>query len=308
MRIGIFGDIHARFKAPRSRVDNWFDVQYGKFMQALTIFKEEGCELILQPGDFFDSPKPVYQVVSTYLRALEQSGLLCLTVLGQHDVYYHDVADPRRTPTDVLAAATVAYILLPGKPVRSGNVQVYGASWGQEAESVKRKGDNVYILVAHAHVGNRPLFAGHDLPSPVDYATKHSGYDLIVLGDYHYTFTATVGSTKVINCGCLMRMRNTPDERKHQPSVAVYDTETRQLELHPLSIQDADKVFVDRVVEDHKPSEELEAFLTHLKKSGEIGTSFLDNLNSLMDKENASDELRSVVSRILETVGIKDEA
>ena len=307
MKIGIFGDVHIRVKGPRSRTDDWFSTQLVKFICALDFFKSHGVEIIIQPGDFFDSPRPVYKAISTYMGELIRRDFMMLTVLGQHDVYYHDVSDPTRTATNVMHEANCAYILQPDKPVRSGNAQFYGASWGQEPCSVKRSGDNVYVLVAHAHVAAKAMWEGHAPTLPADYANQHTGYDLIVLGDCHYFFRTQVGDTLVVNMGSLMRMRNTPLDRKHEPTVGVYDTDTGGLFTHKLPIKPAEEVFVDREVEDVKPSVELDGFLTKLKDSGQIGTSFIDNLNTLMDSEQSSRELRSVVGQILQTVGVKDE-
>ena len=313
MKLGLLGDIHARSRAPAGRKDDWFNVQLGKFNEALDYFADNKCRFVLQPGDFFDSPKPVNQVLSAYINALRQHGMVMLAVLGQHDTYYHDIVNAERTALHVLQSAGVAIILGGPKPFVYEDMQAYGASWGQEPPVMRKQTEGLTkILIAHAHVGNRPLYPGHRLASPQQYAANHPEYQLILLGDYHYRYVeeCSVGqaTTLVVDMGCLMRMRNTPLDRSHEPAVAVYDTKTCKMEpIHKLTIQPADIVFTQEekgVVED---APLLEEFLVRLKSTGRLSTPFAHHLDAVMDLHKTSIPVRSEVSSILEAVGVKDE-
>jgi len=313
MKLGLLGDIHARSRAPAGRKDNWLDTHLGKFNEALDYFADNGCKFILQPGDFFDSPKPVNQVLSAYINALRQHEMVMLAVLGQHDTYFHDIVNAERTALHVLQSAGVAKILGGPKPFAYEGMQVYGASWGQEPPVMRKQTEGVTkILLAHAHVGNHPLYPGHKLSSPQQYAVKHPDYQLILLGDYHYRYVeeCKVGqaTTLVVDMGCLMRMRNTPMDRSHEPAVAVYDTKTRKMApIHKLTIQPADIVFKQEAKGVVEEAPLLEEFLTRLKSTGRLSTTFADNLDAVMDLHKTSILVRSEVSSILEAVGVKDE-
>jgi len=311
MKLGLLGDIHARSRAPAGRKDDWFNVQLSKFNEALDYFKDNGCMFVLQPGDFFDSPKPVNQVLSAYIMALREHGMILLAVLGQHDTYYHDVVNKERTALHVLQSAGVAKIL-ESKPFAYENVQIYGSSWEQKPPAMRRRSEGVTkILVAHSHIGNHPLWPGHILPSPHKYASNNPGFDLILLGDYHYRFVERFGKrdyTNVVNMGCLMRMRNTPMDREHKPAVGIYDTADRQVEpIHMLSIEDADVVFKKATETEAEVAPMLEEFLARLSSTGKLGTSFWDNLQAIIKAREADMATRNEVSGILEAVGVKDE-
>lgn len=306
MKLGLLGDVHAKVRAPEGRCDDWFNVQLGKFRSALDWFTDKGCEYILQPGDFFDSPKPVNMVLSAYINELRKYEMEMLAVLGQHDTYYHDVVNAERTALHVLQSAGVA-VLLGDKPFKHEGVHIYGASWGQEPPAMRRSSGNVKcILVAHAMVGDKPLWPGHDMARPKQYANRHPGYNLIFLGDYHYRFMADCGETRVVNMGSLMRMRNTPRDRQHAPAVGVYDTETGHVDVFALDVEPAATVFVEPKEGKSEPSVALNEFLDRLKRSGQLGTSFLDNLEAVMDAQDADGNVKVVVDEILETVGVKE--
>ena len=313
MKLGLLGDIHARSRAPAGRKDDWLNTQLGKFNEALSYFKDNGCQFALQPGDFFDSAKPVNQVLSAYISALREHGIIMLVVLGQHDAYYHDVVNAQRTPLYVLQSAGVAKILGGPKPFAYEDMQVYGASWGQEPPVMRKQTEGVTkILVVHAHVGSRPLWPGHKLTSPQQYASKHPDYQLILLGDYHYRYVeeCKVGqsTTLVANMGCLMRMRNTPVDREHEPAVAVYDTKAQVIEpIHKLTIQPSDIVFAQELRGEVEEAPLLEEFLSRLKGTGRLSTTFADNLEAVMDLHKTSVAVRGEVSSGLEAVGVKDE-
>ncbi len=304
MKIGLLGDIHARVRAPAGRQDDWFVIQLGKFVAALTWFKEQECDFILQPGDFFDSPRPANFVLSTYINTLDLFKISLLSVLGQHDTYYHDVVNTERTALNVLESAYAA-TLLRVDPITYGTVRIYGASWGQDPPILRRKPEGtINILVAHAPVGDKPLWPGHKLPSPSQYAKDHPGYDLILLGDYHYSYQTTYKDTTIVNMGCMMRMRNTPKDRDHKPRVGIYDTEKGEIETMYLPIEPSVLVFATAPTKS-EPSEPLQEFLDRLRDTGKLGTSFNDNLRTMMREKKAGKKVRGVVDEILESVGAK---
>ena len=304
MKIGLLGDIHARVRAPAGRQDDWFVAQLGKFVAAMTWFKEQECELILQPGDFFDAPRPVNFVMSTYINTLTLYNIRLFAVLGQHDTYYHDVVNSERTALNVLQAADVAH-LISADPALHGNIRIYGASWGQEPPVLRRKPEGtINILVAHASVGDKPLWPGHKLPSPGQYAKDHPGYDLILLGDYHYSYQTTYKDTTIVNMGCMMRMRNTPKDRDHKPRVGIYDTEKGEIETMYLPIEPSVLVFATAPTKS-EPSEPLQEFLDRLRDTGVLGTSFTDNLQTIMKEKKANKDVRGIADDIMKTVGAK---
>jgi len=331
MKIGILGDVHARMRPPGGRVEkDWFSLFKAKFSEAMGIFEENDCGVIIQPGDLFDSPSPSNEVTHFIIKLIKRANLFggqeFFTVLGQHDVHFHNVDFPNKTTTGILEAAGCVTILN-NKPVSAlapefSNIHFYGASWGIDPPKLK-PGDTggVNVLVAHAHVGNVPLFPGHVLATPSQYARKNKDFDLICLGDYHYPYNSTVKwrgvsrvpQTFVINAGCMFRMRNTEREQKHIPSVIIFDTDTGIAHKHILESAPKGDVFVstenNNNVSDHPALDEFIAGLSKhnddLFGDGKNPLSFHVRLETILDKENASKEVREEVSKILKEVGAK---
>ncbi len=309
MKFGLLGDIHARVKAPEGREDEWFATLLGKLTEAFDWFEAEGVRGVLQPGDFFDTPRPSNYLLSQLIELLASyGGIPIWGVLGQHDTYYHQVDQPSRTPLGVLAASRIIEIV-GAAPVVENEVRIFGASWGQEPTRLRRraKDEAFRILIAHAPVGSKPLFPGHKCTNPSEYAKQHPGFDFILLGDYHYWFDVEAPSCRVVNVGSLMRMRNSKMDRKHEPTVGILDTESMEIEYKQLKVAPASEVFHSmKSSKTAKMPEVLEEFLAKLKDTGSLGVSFLDNLELVVKEQGASNEVRLVLSSILESVGVRE--
>jgi len=223
MKLLITGDLHLRLRTPERRTEADFkEVCLGKLAQVLDLAREHKVTHVLQPGDFFNSPNPSGELVAETIELIRgklASPGTFLAIHGQHDLAYHSETGRRRSGLRILKAAE-CLTLLGNLPYLS----IYGADWGQEVPEPHEDGD-LKILVAHTMVGNKPLWPGHELTAPEAYVRKHPGYDLYVLGDYHYPFIAEVGDALVVNAGCLIRQQASERELAHKPQVVVYDSE-----------------------------------------------------------------------------------
>ena len=72
MKIGILGDTHYTNRAPLRRIDDYFQTQMRKSTQALTIFEEMGCDIVVQPGDLFDASTAANRVKSAIITLIKQ--------------------------------------------------------------------------------------------------------------------------------------------------------------------------------------------------------------------------------------------
>ena len=306
MKFLCLGDCHFMYRSPRGRTDNIFETQLGKLDQVLEIGNEKRS-VLLQAGDLFHRPKTPDIIKSGILKMLCEYGVQILTVLGQHDTYHHSLQSFERTPTNVLVQAGFADLLVPNKPIvvkEEGEVvEIYGASYGQEPVK-PNESSNHKILVAHASVGDKQLFPGHELMPPTDYARKYPWFDFILLGDYHYPFRFDYKDTIIVNVGAMTRLTTKKQDQELKPQVGIYDSCDRTWTVILLDVKEAADVFYGGSNRDadakHAPA--LEEFLQKLQQSGEIGVSFTDNLEEVMKKTNTSDPVRSIVADILEKV------
>src|SRR3990167_213788 len=91
MRILCSCDWHIRNTTPESRKDLFFQTQLGKIEQIFTIFKERNCQYIFQAGDLFDTPRPSFDLLETYISLFNKYNINnknFLAVAGQHDLRF----------------------------------------------------------------------------------------------------------------------------------------------------------------------------------------------------------------------------
>lgn len=284
MNLLIMGDAHLKFKTPQGRCDDFFDVQFEKFVEVYSIAEKHDCKYILQPGDLFDSPDPSNILMARYLELmLSHSNIKILTVSGQHDLIMRSYKAKTRSAMYLFECAN-ALQQLSLDPLISDNVAFYGLSWGQESPSggVGSQG-TLNILLAHVSVGNLPIAEGHELLSPIFYLRQHPLVDLAVVGDYHYTFKEYIENRLIINAGCLVRKTRHPFDIAHKPCVFVYNTDTMQIsDPIYLTITPPEDVFLeDTKMETNKNIEEL---LNKLKRDSEILVNFGTTLKEFIKK------------------------
>ena len=323
MRILIVGDLHLRKRRPEKRTDaDFMATCLDKLGQILQIADERKADLIVQTGDFFDSAQPPGDLMVETIKLLRSSKHRIVTVHGQHDMAYHTIASIARSPLAVLEAAGLLTHLTSSDLGRIGkaygkngttywpDVYVVGACFGEspipsDHEKVKAAKDTgaFTICIAHAMVGDEPLWPGQELPSPKAYVKKHPGYDLYCLGDYHYPFETMVGKSWVINPGCVLRTKATPRELAHHPKVVLFDTDTGEPEDIFLKITPAKDAFDLTRAEITKPEgPDFSAFVERLRAAGQVGVSFQENLETYYEQKDTPKNIRQAVQDAMDGV------
>jgi len=304
MKLLLIGDAHLRMKAPAKRTETDFMVVcLGKLRQIVKIFKEYGCDVAIQVGDFYDSANPsgelVAETIDLLRTAWSKGGFDLLAIHGQHDQLYHTEASMKRSALRIMEAAGVVDLLHPDEPTKlTEGVHVYGASFGQDP-IVPLVPAEFNILVAHAMVGDKPLFPGHEITGPHQYAAKHPGYNLYVLGDYHYPFSVAGEGYDVVNPGCLIR--KSVSDIKHKPKVVLYDTDNPGgAEDIYLDVADPEVCFDLTEDEAPKDSPALAELAARLAASGSVGVSFTDTLQQYFDEQGTNPEIKDLIWQNLE--------
>ena len=321
MRLGILGDLHLTNRGPSRRLDNYFETQMDKLDQSFTIFDDYGCEVIIQPGDFCDSPTisdRVKAVVIKFLMERATPESYCnysnanelhgpwYCVFGQHDISGHSVSTLPNSPLAVLAAAGVVTILScvdwpVGTVSKDSDVCVvlYGAGFGELVPKPVSR-DNYNVLVTHRMIGDRPLYPGQELANPRQFLRNHPDYNLVICGDYHYRFADTYCGRTIINPGALVRKTISKFDLEHKPAVAVFDTSTNEFEFIELNVKPAEEVF-DFSLEAKKDNTKLSEFIEELKKSkGRAKAGCKEILIKVIEKRNCSQEVRDIIDRYFE--------
>lgn len=303
------GDAHLRKTPPRNRTDAFFETQSRKLFEVFGIAKEESCHAILQPGDLWDAFSPPKDLIAWYIKEFRRrlTGTPFLTILGQHDLQMHSLGVWKGSATNVMQAAEcVCLVGLPDPSAPAAfdfekHVSVYGCSFGQDTIPVPRlRGFNVLLI--HAMIGPEALYPDQQIALPGDVLDEMSGYDLIVCGDYHYTFVAEANGRTIVNAGCLVRKTIAQRDREHRPCVFVYDTEKRHLSP-PIFLQadPPEAVFREEPIaaRGSADNDKLRQLIETLKAKKAITVGFYQTLMRILQETDA--KIAGGVQKYIET-------
>jgi predicted phosphodiesterase len=307
MKLGIIGDTHYTNRGPSKRRDDFFKTQLAKTFEALTIFRKNGCDYILQSGDLFDSHSVANRVKAAIITLLMQKFDHLYCVAGQHDIVGHSLGTLPNSPLSVLEAAGVISLMDENPCALKMNTgfeaYLYGSSFGTEIPiPINPKTYN--ILIIHAMIGDRLLYPGQNLTSPQKFLKNYPDYNLVVAGDYHYSFQDTYKDRTIVNAGCLVRKTVSTFDLEHKPSVVIFDTETKKLVFHPLTITPSEEIF-DLTKTTILDTLDTDKFIRDLKKRVDgprKGESWRTYLPKIFKKRKSSKKVKLLIDQCMEEV------
>ena len=305
MKFILMGDLHYTDRQPKLRKDAFFETLNSKVKFIVELAKEKDA-YILQPGDWFDSHKASYSCLSKLLRLLKSYSPLLgiITVFGQHDLRFHK-SDTENTPLNLMNEAFPHIFIAPNLEkmvIPESNVRISGCSWNEEPGNPGLE-EMRNILLIHKMIYEEKSYPGQEVEgeSANIFLRKHAGFDLVVAGDNHKSFTAKVGNRILVNCGALMR--TSIDMKDHLPCCYLYDSLQHTLKKFLIPCKPFSEVFDFEQHEISKKvdNEKLEAFVRSLSAGGTpIDINFI---RIMMDRINrAKAELEEGVISILEEI------
>ena len=265
IKIAIFSDTHFGFGTGKEIENDSYDHAEEAF--ALS----EDCDLIIVPGDIFDSRVPKQDVLAKALNIffrpkesscetefikikgkdnysihpLNKTGTPVIAIAGTHERRGKDVTNPVE-----LMDETGYLINLHGETViyRKGNekVAITGISGVPEtfAKDVfekidpKPEKDATNIFLMHQSVGE---YVYTDEKSPgLELEQLPTGFDLIVNGHIHWRNQCQIGPKKetlFLLPGSTITTQVRKNEADKDKGVTIYDTETKTTEFLPLKTQ-----------------------------------------------------------------------
>ncbi len=252
MKLLLTGDWHLRSTTPAKRRDDFRATQRRKVERVLEIGREHQAP-ILQTGDIFDSEHPGLSTVNEYLELLRTYEHGFYSVPGNHDIYGADLGTLHRTAFKTLVAGGAVRVL-DHEPVGLLNEAVcaVGHTYMHETKPTVPTGRRGYstsepalkVLVTHEMVLVDKLWREQeDFTYAGDYMKIHKGWDLVVCGHYHYQFSARVGDRVIVNPGALVRIKRSKGDMAMDPSVVLFDIETRALQWISLGAAPAADIF-----------------------------------------------------------------
>ncbi len=159
------------------------------------------------------------------------------------------------------------------------------------------------ILVVHDMIGNKPLYPGHDYTRASNYLAVHKEFDIILCGDYHYSFRMRSKDGRVIvNTGCLLRLTRDERDMTRTPHFWIYDTDKASIQTWKKVIIPHDpyeKVFDLSEKREVQIAPQLDEFIEKLKRKEKIGSSYIENLHGYYNNHDVSDPVKNLISEVL---------
>jgi hypothetical protein len=298
-------DLHLSLDQPIARKDNAAFAQAQKFAYILDFAREKNC-IILQAGDFFNSPRS-WRALSFYANMICEYGIPPIyCVAGQHDDYMYNEGSRSTTALGVLETTRLLTILN-DKPVSldcGKKVNVYGCSYlSQDVPKVHKKSD-LDILVIHAKISDTDLWAGAEqFYLAKNFLRRYVEFDVVLCGDIHKTFFVKSGSRTILNTGPLLRREASPDMFAHHPIFIEMDIETGKITTHQIPHLPAEDVLSREHIERPQVIEEaLGDFIAAFQQGAHIIPSmqYKQNLVKYIQQNTVPEPVRKLITEVME--------
>lgn len=319
----IIGDIHYRAGNPRSRLDNYQEALTAKMLETFDLARKHDANIILQPGDLFDSPGVAWDTVKQLALLLKKAPCPFLTIPGTHDAWAHNLGTLYRTPFSLLSALGIIWDVSEDvfDPEKAG-VIITGHGYDHETDTAagahqfwpERTGidDSFQIHMVHAMLLDHVPIEGmkHTLISQVKTRAK-----IIVAGHVHYGLGKSYihrrdDGALFVNPGALCRKEASLIDMERTVQVALLTVKDGQAtaELIPLtSARPGHEVLSREHIESAQERESrIDEFLKLLASEGEA--KFLEVREIVEDLAARESIPAEVKSEALRRIGAAREA
>lgn len=303
MKVLFCGDQHITNKKPKNRTDDYFSTVMNKFRQELQVAEDEGCKVMVLPGDVFDTYKESHHVAQEVIKAILEYDVRVLCVAGQHDQQFHN-SDLTGTTLGTLIAAEVV-TLLTDNPVTIENVDFYGASWKTPIPDIKDD-SKVNILAMHMMVIEEKLWAQQEGHVWANHLIAKHKFNAICSGDNHQQFHVIKGKKVLVNMGSMLR--SNISQEAHKPAVSVYDVDTGHLDWIDLDIKAFSSIMqIDKAKKEKEKKSQMQDFVASLKSSKDTGEhsiklNFVEAIHNHLDDNNYGAGVTDIINSCLEDV------
>lgn len=296
-------DWHLREDAPVCRTDDFFGAQERKHQFLRELQLKHDCPVVVA-GDVFHKWKPSPFLIGWAMTHLPSA----IAIAGQHDLPGHNLSLFHKCGLNVLSLSGCLSVLgegrsahigssscvLEGFPwgVPPGKPQKPPKEWGRLPDGTRR------VALVHVLTWTRKKpwpdieadMAGRVLQ-------KFKGFDLVVTGDNHQSFTVEHEGRLLVNPGSLMRTE--AGQADFKPRVFLWYANTNTVEPVYLPIE-KDVVSRDHLKRSEERDERMEAFVKRLKDDFEVGLSFERNLVAYFKRNKTKKAVKQLVDSIVE--------
>jgi DNA repair exonuclease SbcCD nuclease subunit len=274
-------DLHIREDSPKCRLDDFMATQTRK-LRWLKKLQEKYNVPILYAGDIFNYWKPSPYLLSYTFRELPDD---IIAIPGQHDLPAHNLDNIDRSGIQVLSDSGKVTLLIGDDDYDNNGIMYQAFPWGVPITGMDR-GFGESRAVAIIHYGayeNKPHYPGAENTGGTakSIINKMPGFDLILSGDNHLTFTCNNNNRLLVNPGSFMR--TTAAQADHKPCVFLWDAITNTIEQVFIPIEQGviSREHIDEVAD---VNDRLEAFVSRLDHDVELSIKYKVNMRNYLAK------------------------
>ena len=286
-------DWHLRDTIPMCRQDDFWEAQWKKVTYIDELQQKYDCP-VLHAGDLFHHWKPSPYLISEAIKKIPDK---FYTVYGNHDLPYHRMENFEKSGVFTLYRADVVDTQFGchyGMKVKTAiGFSIRYVPSGEALRGRKR------ALVWHKFVWKKdkpfPGVSGTDEAYNILDRDDLEGFDLIVTGDNHQSFTVRRDDKLLVNPGPITRQT----VKDPVPVVYLYNADEHLAEPHELP-HDTDAVSSEHREQLLEEERTLSAFVERLDKDWKIELSFESNIKQFIESNDVPDDITKLVYTCLE--------
>lgn len=303
----LMADPHIREEVPLCRKDNFWEAQWNKWDFICGLQKEHSCPVICG-GDVFDHYRVSPIVLAFAIAHLPEK---FKSVVGQHDLPYHNFRLLGRSSVQVLINAGVMELL------KGVGILNWGMDYQREKDRSTTEYDNCRLKIGgrKVMVAHRLVYDDKEQSEPFPGAKGSKGtstarsmlrafytYDLILTGDNHNPFVTEYKGRLLVNPGSLMR--DNIGQKDHEPRVYLYYANSNQVEKvvvpHVENVMDEKKE-----KEASEKKENTQAFIHRMQEEDTFGRviSFRTNVYRALEEKKPPKSIKTIILKSLEKDG-----
>lgn len=264
-------DLHFRDDQPICRTDDFFETQIRKMRWLRELAHEQDCPVICS-GDYFHHWKPSPQLLSACIAYMP----FVITIPGNHDLPQHNINLIEKSGLWTLEKAGKVAIT----QIKLGEIAMV-----QYEECPK-------IGVIHKLI-NHP----QSTTTAKNILKKYPEYNLILSGDNHQTFEASIGNRWLINPGSFSRQ--TADQINHKP--CVYLWYSAEMHFDAVEVPIINVVISTKHLKEKKEKDlRIDKFTERLKEGYNISASFKENMKAYFENNMTRKGVKEMVYELME--------
>lgn len=295
-------DLHLTDKTPVCRTDDYLAAQRKKLGYLRSFQIDYNCP-VLDAGDVLDYWKAPPLLL---WHAITELPCSFYTIPGNHDLPEHSVSQYHKSALAVLNEIDERLNEIDDIKVLindfsyKGISTIHGIPYGQYEHGLgscaleKPTASNARkILLIHEMVWkDDPPWPGAEGYSAKEVLKNNPGWDLIVSGHHHASFTEEYEGRLLVNPGSMLRM--SANQIDHKPRFYLYyaDNNTVEPVYYPIEEDVIDRSHLDEADE---KKERVQAYIERMDWGWDAGLSFRDNLEEHFKQNKTPKKVRELI-------------